>query len=185
MNGDGAAAGLARAIAARVTSQLAPGIDHAALGPLCVRAVAELGAADGAYHAAIGAILPAAKARTVLAALTGFRSRVAEIRAGVRLTADFGDYDPLDTYVPALHGSHADSVRRAGATDAARSEVAQLRQRVNAEIIALLEPGEIEQLVAAKRIRNAAFDRSVRMVIPDVGAEKLAVAVLQLIDGWY
>jgi hypothetical protein len=60
-----------------------------------------------------------------------------------------------------------------------------LRQRVNAEIIALLEPGEIEQLVAAKRIRNAAFDRSVRMVIPDVGAEKLAVAVLQLIDGWY
>jgi hypothetical protein len=150
-----------------------------------ITAVAELDAADDAYRTTIGACLPAAKAQTVLAALTEFRSGAAQIRARVRLAVDYGDFDPLDAFAPPLHGSHADSVRRASLTDAARGEVAGLRARVNEEIGALLERAEIEALLTAKRSRNAAFDRILRSALPASAGDKLATQLLLVVDGWY
>jgi hypothetical protein len=149
------------------------------------RAVSELDAADAAYRSAIGAALPAAKARAVLEALTSFRSDTAQIRADVRSAFGFGDFDPLDTYAPDLPGSHGESVRRASVTDGARGEVAALRTSVNEKIAALLERAEIERLIAAKRVRNAAFDRSVRAALPKAAGDKLATQLLLLVDGWY
>jgi hypothetical protein len=147
--------------------------------------VAELDAADAAYRAAIGAILPTAKAHAVLEALTSFRARAAEVRAEVRRAFDFGDFDPLDTYAPDMPGSHGESVRRSSSTDGGRAEVAALRSRLNAQLAELLERAEIERLIAAKGVRNAAFDRSVRAALPPSAGDKLATQLLLLVDGWY
>jgi hypothetical protein len=121
----------------------------------------------------------------VLEALTAFRSTTAQIRARVRSAFDHGDFDPLDTYAPDMPGSHGESVRRASVTDAARGEVAALRASLNEAIAALLERDEIVRLIAAKRVRNAAFDRSVRAALPAAAGDKLATQLLLLVDGWY
>jgi nucleotide-binding universal stress UspA family protein len=174
-----------RALTARVRPQLPPGTDLAAVAAGLAQAVAGLDAADAAYRAAIDTLLPAAKARAVLEALTSFRTRGAEIRADVRRAVDFGDFDPLDTYAPDRPGSHGESVRRASFTDSARGEVAALRVRLNEELAAVLERVEIERLVAAKQVRNAAFERHVRAALPPVASDKLATQLLLLVDGWY
>jgi len=147
--------------------------------------VAELDAADSAYRATIGVVLPASKARAVLEALTSFRARAAEIRDQVRRAFDFGDFDPLDTYAPDMPGSHGESVRRSSSTDGARGEVTALRNRLNAELVDVLDRAEIERLIAAKQVRNAAFDRSVRAALPPSTSDKLATQLLLLVDGWY
>ena len=147
--------------------------------------VAELDAADSAYRATIGVVLPASKARAVLEALTSFRARAAEIRDHLRRAFDFGDFDPLDTYAPDMPGSHGESVRRSSSADGARGEVAALRDRLNAELSELLERAEIERLIAAKQVRNAAFDHSVRAALPPSTSDKLATQLLLLVDGWY
>jgi hypothetical protein len=121
----------------------------------------------------------------VLAALTSFRARAQEIRADVRRTIAFGDFDPLDTYAPDMPGSHGESVRRASITDGARGEVAALRSRLNEELAGLLDRAEIERLITAKQARNAAFDRSVRAALPASAGDKLATQLLLLVDGWY
>jgi hypothetical protein len=149
------------------------------------RVVAEFDVADEVYRAAIGALLPAAKARAVLAALASFRARAGEVRSQVRGAIDFGDFDPLDTYAPDMPGSHGEGVRRASITDGARGEVAALRSRLNEELAALLERDEIERLIAVKQVRNAAFDRSVRAALPPPAGDKLATQQLLLVDGWY
>jgi hypothetical protein len=173
-----------RALAALARLHLSAESDARSCVAAFITAAAELDAADEAYRAAIGACLPAAKAQAVLGALAEFRSRTAHVRAHVRQAVDYGDFDPLDAFAPPLMGSHGDSVRRSSLTDAARAEVAALRARVNDEIGARLERAEIEALLAAKRTRNAAFDRILRSALPSAG-DKLATQLLLLVDGWY
>ncbi|MGD0474778.1 MAG: hypothetical protein ABSB70_16410 [Candidatus Velthaea sp.] len=175
---------LRRALAARA-GQGRAGTLCAQPGEPFAATVAAFDEADAAYRTAIGAMLPSGKARAVLTALAEFRQQVAQIRARVRSTVGCGDFDPLDTYAPQLPGSHGDSVRRSSATDAARSEAAALRARVNEEIAAHLDRDEIERLIEAKRTRNAAFDRSLRAALTDAAGDKLATQLLLLVDGWY
>jgi hypothetical protein len=179
------AGSLARALAARTAAQLPTEWNREECVAAFAAVVAELDAADDAYQAAIGAHLSASKAQATLAALADFRLRVGDIRARVRSAVDYGDFDPLDTYVPTPRGSHGDAVRAASATDAARGEVAYMRARVNEQIGALLEREDIEQLTTAKRARNAAFDRSLRAALPARVTDKLATQLLLLVDAWY
>jgi len=168
-----------------VRSQPSLGGNAAAAAAAFENVVLELDAADEAYRAAIGTLLPAAKARAVLSALAAFRARADEVRSQVRGTIQFGDFDPLDTYAPDMPGSHGEGVRRASITDGARGEVAALRSRLNEELAGLLDRAEIERLIAAKQVRNAAFDRSVRAALPPSAGDKLATQLLLLVDGWY
>lgn len=148
-------------------------------------AVARLEEVDHAYRAVVERILPPERAKEMLAAMSSFRAEVAELRERVRAAAPYGDFDPLDTFVPGFPGSHADAVRAANTGDRAREEVAQLRARVNARITALLEPAQIEQLMQAKRARNAAFDRVIREAVPRDVSDRLATQLMLLADGWY
>lgn len=148
-------------------------------------AVVRMNEADQAYGAAIERILPPDKARELLAAAAAFRAAVSDEREETRAATGYGDFDPLDTYVPALPVSHAASVRIAGAADAARARVARLRAEVNARIGGLLERDEIERLTQAKRLRNAAFDRAIRDAVPAGTSDRLATQLLLLADGWY
>jgi hypothetical protein len=141
-------------------------------------------AADRDYRAAIEAALPPATAQLILNAMAAFRSDVAALRERTRATTAYGDFDPLDTYVPSIPASHAHAVRAANTADLARSEVAQLRAQANARIGELLERDQIERLTAAKRARNAAFDRAVRDAVPG-SSDGLATHLMLLADGWY
>jgi hypothetical protein len=40
-------------------------------------------------------------------------------------------------------------------------------------------------LIEAKRVRNAAFDRAVRDVVPPGTTDQLATNLMLLADGWY
>ena len=140
--------------------------------------------ADRAYRADIGTLLPAVTARALLAAMSSFRAQVRVLRERTAATCGYGDFDPLDTYIPSIPESHAQAVRAANAADIARSEVARLRAEVNTRIGGLLEKTDIEALTSAKRLRNAAFDRAIREAVPDSG-DALATQLLLLADGWY
>jgi hypothetical protein len=150
-----------------------------------VPAVARLDKADHEYRAAIDRLLPKAKARELLAAMASFRAEVNELRERTRTAAGYGDFDPLDIYVPTLSVSHAQAVRSANIADLARGEVVELRAKVNVRIGALLERTEIERLTEAKRARNAAFDRAIRDVMPPGTSDRLATQLMLLADGWY
>jgi hypothetical protein len=150
-----------------------------------VPAVARLDKADQEYRAAIDRLLPKAKARELLAAMASFRAEVNELRERTRTASGYGDFDPLDIYVPTLSVSHAQAVRSANIADLARGEVVELRAKVNVRIGALLERTEIEQLTEAKRARNAAFDRAIRDVMPLGTSDRLATQLMLLADGWY
>jgi hypothetical protein len=141
--------------------------------------------ADRAYRAAIEALLPAAKATPLLQAMAAFRADVAQLREQTRVTTEYGDFDPLDTYVPSIPASHAHAVRAANTADLARGEVARLRAQANARIGELLDRDEIERLTGAKRTRNAAFDRAVRAGMPPGTSDQIATHLMLLADGWY
>jgi hypothetical protein len=180
----GPASSLVRAIIARLHAASNLYVDpHVSAGALSA-ATAEFDVADAAYRQAIETNLPPHEARETLAALTAFRSRVSALRKAVR-SPEYIDLDPLDTYGPPATGSHAQAVRNNAATDAARAEVAALRAELNAKITGLLERIQIERLVEAKRVRNAAFDRSLRAALPPGTSDKLATQILLLVDGWY
>jgi hypothetical protein len=150
-----------------------------------VPAVARMDKADREYRAAIDRLLPRPKAREMLAATASFRAEVNELRERTRTEVGYGDFDPLDIYVPSLSVSHAQAVRSANIADLARGEVAELRAKVHARIGSLLERTEIERLTEAKRARNAAFDRAIRDVMPPGTSDRLATQLMLLADGWY
>ena len=175
---------LARALTALVDARSSAADSGDVLERLS-EAVRAMDAADRDYRAAIGTILPGAAARALLEAMDSFRARAAQIREQVRAAAPFGDFDPLDTYVPAFGGTHADAVRAANVADRARDEVARVRSEANARMGALLDAGQTERLIAAKRTRNAAFDRAIRAAVPPGVGDRLATQLVQLAEGWY
>jgi hypothetical protein len=117
--------------------------------------------------------------------MAAFRAEVAQLRERTRATTEYGDFDPLDTYVPSIPASHAHAVRAANAADLARGEVARLRAQANGHIGELLERDDIERLTEAKRARNAAFDRAVREAMPAGTSDQIATHMMLLADGWY
>ncbi|HEY5349112.1 MAG TPA: hypothetical protein VIJ64_05255 [Candidatus Lustribacter sp.] len=175
---------LARALAACACARAPIDLDDTLLANLTV-AVGRLDDADRTYRAAIEAQLPAPKAAALLRAMAAFRTDVAALRERTRVTTGYGDFDPLDTYVPAIPASHAHAVRAANTADLARGEVAELRARANAAIGEALERNEIERLTEAKRARNAAFDRAIREAVPGGTSDQLATQLMLLADGWY
>jgi hypothetical protein len=175
---------LVRALAACASARAPIDLDAALLANL-TDAVRRMDEADRAYRAAIEARLPAAKAGPLLQAMALFRTRVAELRERTRASTEYGDFDPLDTYVPSIPASHAHAVRAANTADLARGEVARLRAQANAQIGELLERGEIEALTEAKRTRNAAFDRAIRDGVPAGTSDQIATHLMLLADGWY
>lgn len=172
-----------RALAAYATARAPIDLDDDLIAQL-THAVRQMDAADRAYRAAIESRLPPAKATPLLQAMARFRGDVAALREQTRATTEYGDFDPLDTYVPSIEASHAHAVRAANSADLARSEVARLRAQANARIGELLERDEIDHLTEAKRARNAAFDRAVRDALPGA-SDKIATHLMLLSDGWY
>jgi hypothetical protein len=147
--------------------------------------VERLDAADRAYRLAIEAALPPAKAHALLEAMTAFRNGVSEVRERTRMATNYGEFDPLDTYVPSIPASHAHAVRAANEADIARAEIAHRKAQVNAFVAESLDRTEIERLIEAKRVRNAAFDRAIRAAMPAGTGDQLATNLLLLADGWY
>jgi hypothetical protein len=176
---------LARALAACAAARAASDLDRESLIPAFTAAVVRLDDADHAYRAAIEAALPADKAHTLLEAMTAFRNGVAEVRERARAATAYGDFDPLDTYVPSIPASHAHAVRAANEADLARNDVAHRRAQVNAYVAESLDRAQIERLIEAKRVRNAAFDRAIRAAMPPGTSDQLATNLLLLADGWY
>ncbi len=172
-----------RALAACASARAPVDVDDALLETLTA-AVRAMDAADKIYRATIEAQLPAAKASALLLAMGTFRNNVAALRERTREATGYGDFDPLDTYVPAIEASHAHAVRAANTADIARNEVAQLRAKANARIGELLERDEIQRLTDAKRARNAAFDLAVRAALPGA-SDQIATHLMLLADGWY
>ncbi len=161
-------------------------------------------AADLRYRVAIESALPRPAARALLEAMAGFRAEVALVRNRARVALAgiyagsgraYGPFDPLDTFVPPPAGlSHVDGTRSATIADAARSQVDDLRARVNERVVRELNDGQIAPLLAAKRQRLGAFEDAVRSSLhaglPAGAAEepefgRLAVQLAQLADGWY
>ena len=175
---------LVRALAACASARAPIDLDDAFIARLTV-AVGRMDEADRVYRAAIETHVPAPKAAPLLRAMAAFRADVAELRARTSETTAYGDFDPLDTYVPSIPASHAHAVRAANTADLARGEVARLRAQANATIGELLERGEIERLTEAKRARNAAFDRAIREAVPAGTSDQLATHLMLLADGWY
>ncbi|MGH7682708.1 MAG: hypothetical protein ACREMT_00045, partial [Vulcanimicrobiaceae bacterium] len=99
--------------------------------------------------------------------------------------APYGDFDPLDTYVPPFSGSHADAVRAANLGDRAREAVMNARLEVNGRLGTLLSAVELERLVEAKRQREDAFEQAIRAaILPGVG-KRVAEQLELLAEGWY
>jgi hypothetical protein len=175
---------LGRALAACASARAPIDIDDEFIVHL-TDAVRQMDDADRAYRTTIEAQLPAPKAASLLQAMVRFRSDVAAVRERTRVATGYGDFDPLDTYVPAIPASHAHAVRAANTADLARSEVAQLRAQANARIGELLDRDEIVRLTEAKRIRNAAFDQAIRRAVPIGTSDGIATHLMLLADGWY
>jgi hypothetical protein len=173
-----------RALAACASARAPIDLDDAFFAKL-MAAVQQMDAADRAYRAAIEAQLPPAKAQPLLRTMAAFRADVAQLRERTRVTTEYGDFDPLDTYVPSIPASHAHAVRAANTADLARNEVAQMRTQANARIGELLERDDIVRLTEAKRVRNAAFDRAIRDAVPAGTSDQIATHLMLLADGWY
>jgi hypothetical protein len=179
-----AAPALARALAALTQARTSLD-DRARLLAAYTRAVNAMDDADRAYQSAAERIVPGARGRDLLAATNAFRAQVAGVREQVRMRVPYGDFDPLDTYVPSFPGTHADAVRAANIGDGARDEVAHLRRDVNARIAGSLSPQETEALLEAKRARNAAFEAAIREAAPAEVSDRLVLQLAELAQGWY
>jgi hypothetical protein len=175
---------LVRALSAYAAARAPIELDDTLVANL-TDAVRRMDEADRAYRAVITAQLPAAKSAALLQAMARFRADVAQLREQTRVTTEYGDFDPLDTYVPSIPASHAHAVRAANTADLARGAVARLRAQANAAIGELLDRNEIERLTEAKRTRNAAFDRAIRGGLPAGTSDQVATHLMLLADGWY
>jgi hypothetical protein len=185
MTSNDRAAGMATLLARALAALTATHVPDAPAPDAFAAAIARMDEADATYLAAIERILPPAKAAEMLAALASFRDDVFALRERTRAETGYGDFDPLDTHVPALAVSHGQSVRIADTADRARAQVTTLRATVNARIGALLERDEIDRLSDAKRARNAAFDAAVRAALPAEVTDRLGTLLMLLADGWY
>jgi len=176
---------LARALAALLHARTPISEDPAKVLSRIDRAVRDLEKADRAYQKTIERTLPRALARETLDALQSFRRDVVAIRNQARNSAPYGDFDPLDTYVPSFGGSHAEATRAANVGDRARQMVEDARAHINAHIVEKLSPSELERLLDAKRKRGAEFERIIAKAMPrDVGTPLIA-QLAQVADGWF
>jgi len=196
---------LALTLAAVASSRLGLEGDEAELGRALVPAVAAFDEADRAYRRAIESTLSPDARAAMLSAMASFRARAHEVRENARheigelyrkYGREYGWFDPLDTYLPPTTGlSHADGTRVATMSDAARSEVAALRARVNETVTARLQPAQLEALVAAKRRRRDAFESALKRAVSAAAVSHAAVSasavdktvdqLTRLADGWY
>jgi hypothetical protein len=196
---------LALTLAAVASSRLALEEHEPELAHAFVPAVAAMDEADRAYRDAIESTLSADASAAMLSATASFRARAHDVRENARREVgelyrkygrDYGWFDPLDVYLPPTTGlSHADGTRVATMSDAARSEVAALRTRVNETLAARLQPAQLEALVAAKRRRRDAFESALKRALDAEVAPHRAVTPAQidntvdqltrLADGWY
>lgn len=202
---------LALTLAAVTRSRLGLESDEVELARAFVPAVAAMDEADRAYRRAIETTLPPDASAAMLSAMASFRARAHEVRENARreigelyrkFGRDYGWFDPLDVYLPPTTGlSHADGTRVATMSDAARTEVAALRARVNETVTKRLEPAQLEALVAAKRRRADAFAEALvralhaalepnAAVVPHAAVspahvDKTADQLARLADGWY
>ncbi len=176
---------LARALVALLYARVPIAEDPAKVLSRADRAVRDLEKADRAYQKAIERTLPRTQAREILARMESFRRDVVAIRNQARNAAPYGDFDPLDTYVPSFGGSHAEATRAANVGDQARQMVEDARAHVNGHIVPQLGPGELERLLDAKRKRGAEFERIIAKAMPrEVGAPMVA-QLAQVADGWF
>ncbi len=196
---------LALTLAAVASARLGLEEHEPELARAFVSAVAAMDEADRAYRRAIESTLAPDASAAMLSAMATFRARAHEVREHARREIgelyrkygrEYGRFDPLDVYLPPTTGlSHADGTRVATMSDAARSEVAALRARVNETVTTRLEPAQLEALVVAKRRRRVAFEIALRRVLaatatmratPGESAVDNAVDQLaRLADGWY
>lgn len=157
-----------------------------------------LDAADRAYRTAIEKTLGPTDAARVFEAMSTFRAEVAALRERTRTELEemyarasrsYGDFDPLDSFVPSPAGlAHVDGVRAADLADRAKADVETLRARAN-ERIAPAIGSNAAPIVAAKRTRNATFAGAIHaVVVPllETGPIGKAVESLsQLAASWY
>jgi len=176
---------LARALVALLYARIPVGEDPQNLLGRADRAVHELAKADRAYQKTIERTLPRTRARELLAAMESFRRDVVAIRNQARNAAPYGDFDPLDTYVPSFGGSHAEATRAANVGDRARQMVEDARAHVNARIVANLSAGELERLLDAKRKRGAEFERIITKAMPRDVDPPVIAQLVQVADGWF
>ncbi|GAC1420584.1 MAG: hypothetical protein NVSMB64_29520 [Candidatus Velthaea sp.] len=190
---------LGRALGAKfraLTGSNDPAIDSAMLP-----AVAALDAADRAYRAAIETILPPDSARTLLETMAAFRAAAHSVREAARTELEtlyarsgrsYGDFDPLDAFVPSPAGlSHLDGVRAADIADRAKARIDALRGEANGRIAAAASsaPSSTGAIIAAKRARNTAFAGAVHAaIVPLLGGGPVGPtveAIAGLAEGWY
>ena len=196
---------LALTLAAVASARLGLDEHEPELARAFVPAVAAMDEADRAYRAAIESTLSPDESAAMLSAMATFRARAHEVRERARREIgelyrkygrEYGRFDPLDVYLPPTPGlSHADGTRVATMSDAARSEVAGLRARVNEAVVARLPAPQLEALIAAKRRRRIAFEIALKRVLaaaatmratPSESAVDKAVDQLtHVADGWY
>ena len=196
---------LARTLAAVTGDHLRLEDDEAAFAAAFVPAVAGMDDADRAYRRAIEQTLPRELAGTLLSAMASFRERAHETRERARgdiaelyrrAGRSYGWFDPLDAYVPPVHGlTHADGTRVATVADEARATVGALRARVNELVTRRLDPSQVAALIAAKRRRREAFETVLARALATAVAphptvtraetDKTLYRLAQLAEGWY
>ena len=149
------------------------------------RGVRDLEKADRTYQKTVERTLPRGLAREMLDAMESFRRDVIAIRNQARNSAPYGDFDPLDTFVPSFGGSHAEATRAANVGDRARQMVDDARAHVNAHIVEKLGPQELERLLEAKRKRGLEFERIIARAMPRDVAPPMIAQLAQVADGWF
>ncbi|MGH7715877.1 MAG: hypothetical protein ACREML_07755, partial [Vulcanimicrobiaceae bacterium] len=150
---------LARALVALLFARVPADEEPRKVSARVDRAVRDLAKADRTYQKTIQRTLPRQQALEMLAAMESFRRDVVVIRKQARNSAPYGDFDPLDTFIPSFGGTHADAVRAANVGDQARQMVEEARAHANSHILPTLGPDELERLREAKRKRMAEFER--------------------------
>lgn len=171
----------------------------ASADPKCFRdAVSEMERADRDYRRAIEKTLPRESAQRMLSAMESFRERVRAVRENARTQIAeiyrrydraYGALDPLDPSTPFAAGlSHVDGTRVAGIADNARSQVDALRAQINEALMQHLQAQHVETLIAAKRARQSAFEKTIKRALERTGmpAEpKTVYRLAELAEGWY
>ncbi|HEY1727646.1 MAG TPA: hypothetical protein VGG22_04655 [Candidatus Baltobacteraceae bacterium] len=176
---------LARALVALLYARLPVGDEPEKVLSRVDRAVRDLEKADRDYQKTIERTLPRTQAREMLATMEKFRRDVVAIRNQARNSAPYGDFDPLDTFVPSFGGSHAEATRAANVGDRARQMVDDARAHVNSHVVEKIGPSELQRLLDAKRKRGVDFERIIAKAVPrDVG-EPMIAQLAQVADGWF
>ena len=196
---------LALTLAAVASARLGLEEHEPELARAFVPAVAAMDQADRDYRRAIESALAPDASAAMLSAMASFRAQAHDVRENARREIgelyrkygrEYGWFDPLDVYLPPTTGlSHADGTRVATMSDTARAGVAALRVRVNESVTTRLQPAQLDALVAAKRLRNDAFERAVasslraavarHATLPAAALDKTADQLVRLAGGWY